>query len=97
MAWAAALTAATAAQVAVFGETVTHDGTSVSGIFDSRYIEVDTGGGAPVSMLVTVLSIAAGSIDPAVGEAVTARGINYIVRDIRPDGGGLTTLILERP
>jgi hypothetical protein len=86
---------------AVFGEqaTITHGGTpsTVTGVFDSRHVEIDVGGGALVSAVVTTLAVvdsASGAVSR--GDPITVRGGSYRVADLQPDAQGMTLLILEK-
>lgn len=80
--------------------TLTRNGveTAIEGIFDSRYYEVETGeglvGGSTLTTTVSVDLAATGPI--ARGDGITARGTAYRVKDLRPDGQGMTVLELER-
>lgn len=74
-----------------FAVTATVGGSSVNGIFDYEYVEVnDIAGEAPVLMLSTA---DAGSA--AYGTACVVNSTNYLIRVRKDDGVGVTTLILE--
>lgn len=70
---------------------------AAGGIFDSRHFEAEGEGQVGVSQLVTTLTVDladTGAI--ADGERLTVRGVTYRVADRRPDGQGMTVLVLER-
>jgi len=76
-----------------FAEQVTIAGASVSAIFDSAYTRV----GTLLSTTDPALWCKASDVTSVVrGTAVTVRGVAYTVRDIQPDGTGVTVLQLER-
>jgi hypothetical protein len=70
---------------------------TLTGIFDSRHFEVTTPeGDVGRSELVTTLAIIADPDDPVkTGETLIARDKTYRVKDMRPDGQGMTVLELE--
>lgn len=85
----------------VFGEpaTISRGGapSSIQGVFDSRHVEIDVGGGAMVTALVTTLAVvdsSAGAVSR--GDTITVRGGSYRLADTRPDAQGMTLLILEK-
>lgn len=87
-----------------FGETVTllragQPDLTVRAVFDSRHYQVGTtGDGAPVSSMITTLSVVDADTGPLRrGDRILARGVAYRVKDLRPDGQGMTTLDLEKP
>ncbi len=90
------------AVIDAFGETVAirRDGQpdlTVQAVFDSRHYQVDTtDNGAPVSSLITILSVADADTGPIRrGDRILARSASYRVKDVRPDGQGMTALDLE--
>jgi hypothetical protein len=78
-----------------FGEPVTVDGTSVTGDFAQPWEQGFLGGvSAAASGPQLVLVDDDVPADP-VGKTVTARGLNFTIAEARPDGYGLTLLLLE--
>lgn len=66
----------------------------VEGIFDSRHFVIAEGE-VGVSALVTTLAVRS-SVDAPKGSGVLVRGVQYRVKDIRPDAEGWQVLELER-
>lgn len=69
---------------------------TISGLFDNEHYAVDTGGSVPVTMQQPVfvcLTSAVSGIEQ--NDILTISSTQYRVRDIRPDGQGMTTLALE--
>lgn len=80
-----------AAFFADFGVDALIGGASVRGLFSAPYAEsFGMGGTAPVFEAETarVANVARGAV-------ITIAGTNYHVAEIRPDGTGMTALILE--
>lgn len=85
-----------------FGEEFTYTpkvGAAVTlvGIFDDAYFaaqggEVEVAGSQPRIQYETAKIADA----PVYGETVTARGVDYTIVEVQPDGTGTSTLILER-
>lgn len=79
--------------------TYTPDGgvaSTVNGIFDNDFIEVDTGGGVGFAMQQPrFLCRTADVASAAEGDAITISGISYTIRIVQDDGTGITTLVLE--
>ena len=76
-----------------FAEQVTIAGASVNAIFDSPYSRV----GTLLSMSDPALWCPSAAVAGVVrGAAVVVRGVAYTVRDVQPDGTGVTVLQLER-
>lgn len=78
-----------------FGVVATINGTEVNGIFDNEYIDVlDVAGTSPAFTCATA-DLAA--ITPAVarGTSVTISGTAYTIQNIKPDGTGMTVLVLS--
>lgn len=69
---------------------------TVTGIFDRRHYQQDTDGG-PVSTLVTSLAVVDAELGGPVpaGAAVEVRGLTFTVSEPRPDGQGMTVLLLR--
>jgi hypothetical protein len=69
---------------------------TVNGVFDNDFVEVDTGGSVTFAQQqATFMCRTADVSSAAEGDAITISGENYIVRIVQPDGTGMTNLILE--
>ncbi|MBY0261215.1 MAG: head-tail joining protein [Phycisphaerales bacterium] len=78
--------------VGEFAVSGTLDGAPLTGIFDAAYID-------PLGVVSNspVLVCASSDLSLATrGSVVIINAISYFVRDIQPDGTGMTVLILER-
>lgn len=81
--------------LADFGELVTLDGVSVTAIVDLDYA-VSGVGPHGMSSAAPALTLPTASVPATpVGKAVVARGVNYTVAEDRPDGTGMSVLLLE--
>lgn len=71
-------------------------GEEVACIFDAEYEQHTAGeiGGSSSGPAVSLLSSDVPS--SPVGRRVTVRGVTYAIAEARPDGAGVTVLILER-
>ena len=77
-----------------FGVQATHTGGAVTVIFDRAHIEAmggEVSGTGPIALAVTA-DVA--SFTPN-ATSITIGGIAYTVRDIQPDGTGMSLLVLE--
>ena len=88
------------AVIDTFGETeglpVTIDGVPVTAIYDSRHFADETGEVGRADLITTV-TVKSGQLPPLTKDSVVvARGVSYRVWEPRPDGQGMTTLVLER-
>jgi len=82
-----------AAYFADFGTTATLDGVSVTGIFDN-------GSAAGLDNLMlgsnpTFMLDSASASSASRGKTLVLNAVNYIVREVKPDGTGITVLELE--
>ena len=79
--------------------TYTPDGgaaSTVNGIFDNDFIEVDAGGGVGVALQQPRFQCKTADISSAAeGDAIVISSVNYTVRIVQDDGTGMTTLVLE--
>lgn len=71
---------------------------TVAGIFDDEYIQTDLDSPAPVSgtsprFVCRTADLTSGG---SFGDSLVIGGSTYLVRVIRPDGTGMTTLWLEK-
>ena len=74
-----------------FARAVLVDAVSVLGILDKTYISDDGYSGAVVTLWAKGSDLASVTLASSVVDGVTA----YRVAEIRPDGSGATTLVLE--
>lgn len=77
------------------GQTVPIDGT---GVFTAAHMEADASTGVAVSTVQPLLEVVAANLPgpPTEGDAVTVRGVLYLIVDVRPDGHGFLKLMLHR-
>jgi len=69
---------------------------TVNGIFDNEYFETDAGGEVAFALQQPMFHCRTADVSSAAeGDAITISGTNYIVRNVRPDGTGMTMLMLE--
>lgn len=89
-----------------FGVTATyvpaHQGATalINGIFDNEYVEVDMGGEASVAsrqpvFICRTADIAATSGGGEEGDWLIIDEVSYKARDFKPDGTGMTVIVLE--
>jgi len=77
-----------------FGIVVEYDGNEFCGILDQTFMSVDLGEGIEAAELVlTVRSSDVSGISE--GDEITADGTEYIIRNVEPDGTGITILRLN--
>lgn len=73
---------------------------AIDGVFDEGYREVDLFPGSPVTSAAPVLGVRLSDFPPNVapsqGDLVVIRGVNYLVREVRPDSHGFLLLTLNR-
>lgn len=78
--------------------TWTPDGgspTELAAIFDHDYFS-DTGGVGQQSMRAVATIATASAPTVAVGDAITADGLAWTIKEIQPDGAGMAELLLWR-
>ena len=78
--------------------TYTHSGvsTTIAGIFDNDFVEVD-GGGVPFAMQQPRFFTPTTSVSSAVeDDTLVISGTTYKIKVVQPDGTGMTTLVLEK-
>jgi hypothetical protein len=79
-----------------FGVAASYEGSTVNGIFDNDFIEVQTGAGVGVALQQPRFSCRSADVLGIVeGDIITISGNNYTVRIVQADGTGTTELILE--
>ena len=86
---------------AFFGQSVTVSSASGNGyklkaIFEAPYRQAPVGELGVESALPSLTCATSSLRAPAEGDRVTIEGVDYSVEDIRPDGTGITRLILEK-
>ena len=70
---------------------------TVNGIFDNDFIEVDAGGGVGVALQQPRFHCRTADVSSASeGDALVVSGVNYTIRIVQDDGTGMTMLILEK-
>ena len=81
-----------------FSIAATHSGSTVRGIFDNEYSEADPGGEVGFTSSEPRFTCRTSEISSAVtGDTITISGTIYTIREIMPDGTGVTELLLEAP
>lgn len=69
---------------------------TVNGIFDNDFIEVDAGGGVGVALQQPRFLCRTADVSSASeGDALVINTVNYTIRIVQDDGTGITTLVLE--
>lgn len=96
MDWAALQTRVNSAALAAFGATITLNGVAVRGDFVSPSNEIDLDGAMVVDNVPQAIVASASVPAEPVGKTCVVAGVSYTVADARPDGYGLTRLLLER-
>lgn len=80
-----------------FGQTATVGGVSITAIFDNEYIDVNLSMGDVASASPAIHCKSADVTTAAKGTAVTVGGASYTVsHPPKPDGTGMTTLVLKK-
>lgn len=71
--------------------------TTISGIFDNDFIEVDAGGTIPFAMQQPTFLARTSDVAAAVeDDTLLIAGTTYKIRVVQADGTGMTNLILEK-
>ncbi len=83
------------AALAVFGEGVTVDGVARTADFCEPSQEVDLGDVGAVARVPQLVMLTSQVPATPVGKPVTARSRSFRIADVRDDGRGLSTLMLE--
>lgn len=79
-----------------FSVAATHNSATVRGIFDNPYRPAELGGEVGVAGTDPMFTCRSSQISSAVeGDTITISGTNYTIREIMPDGTGVTELVLE--
>lgn len=85
-----------------FGVSVTYtpsggDATTIEGLFDSDFQEVDAGGAVTFAVSVPrLLTLTSNVSNAAEGDSVTIASVDYVVLSVFDDGQGMTELRLEK-
>lgn len=95
MTWAALQARLNSAALAVFGESVTVDGTVFQADFHEPDEEIMAGDGSAIARVPRVVMLSADVPTAPVGKAVTARTRSFTIADARHDGRGMAVLELE--
>lgn len=70
---------------------------TVNGIFDNDFIEIDAGGGVGVAMQQPRFHCRTADVSNAAeGDALVVNTVSYIIRIVQDDGTGMTMLVLEK-
>jgi hypothetical protein len=71
--------------------------TTISGIFDNDFVEVDAGGVIPFAMQQPRFLARTSDVSAAVeDDTLVISGTTYKIKVVQPDGTGMTNLILEK-
>lgn len=82
--------------LADFGESVTVSGNAITAMMDNEWLS-EAVGGLEIDSLEPALLCRATDVSSSVnGDAVTARGTAYTIKDTQPAGDGWTLILLER-
>lgn len=70
---------------------------TVNGIFDNDFIEIDAGGGVGVAMQQPRFHCRTADVPTAAeGDALVVNTVSYIIRIVQDDGTGMTMMVLEK-
>lgn len=70
---------------------------TVNGIFDNDFIEIDAGGGVGVAMQQPRFHCRTADVSSAAeGDALVVNTVSYIIRIVQDDGTGMTMMVLEK-
>lgn len=70
--------------------------TTISGIFDNEFVEVDAGGGVPFAMQQPRFAVRTADANVEEDDTLLIAGVTYKIKVVQPDGTGMTNLILEK-
>lgn len=90
-----------AAMLADFGESIsyTHNRvtTTITGIFDNQYVEVDAGGEVGFAVQQPRLTVRTADVPDCVeGDTFVVNSVTYLSRIVQDDGTGITLIALEK-
>lgn len=70
---------------------------TVNGIFDNDFVEVEAGGGVGFALQQPQFQCRTADVSSASeGDALVVSGVTYTIRIVQDDGTGMTVLILEK-
>ena len=97
----AAMTTATGGMIDAMGMTATYtpqggDATEITILFDNEYQEIDLVSGEVSSASPAAHAKTSDVSGAKQGDALTVSSVNYTVTVVKPDGTGLTTLVLRK-
>lgn len=97
----AAMTTATASMIDAMGMSATYtpqggDATEITVLFDNEYQEIDLVSGAVSSASPAAHCKSSDVSNAKKGDALMVSDVDYTVTAVKPDGTGLTTLILRK-
>lgn len=90
------------AMLADFGQSITYtrqggSPTTITGIFDNDYAEVDAGGMVGFAMQQPRLMVRTADVISATeGDTFVVSGVTYLSRVVQDDGTGMTFIVLEK-
>jgi hypothetical protein len=89
-----------------FGVTVSYAGTEIAGVLSSEYFAAEVGAFVPIEGGRYRLEVATADLPGSAGhgDAITiasyvddpSRAGSYVVREIQPDGAGMSVLVIEK-
>lgn len=90
-----------AIMLADFGQlaTFTHGATTttITGIFDNDFIQVDMGGSVGVALQEPKFFVRSADVSSAVeDDTLVTDGVTYKIKVVQADGTGMTVLVLEK-
>jgi len=71
------------------------DAATIYGIFDAEYVTIDPGGTVGISTAAPVFQARTVDVVGAYGGTLAVNSTTYDIIEVRPDGTGMTTLILQ--
>ena len=90
------------AMLADFGQSITYTAqggspSTITGIFDNDYAEVDAGGMVGFAMQQPRLMVRTSDVASATeGDTFVVSGVTYLSRVVQDDGTGMTFIVLEK-
>ena len=90
------------AMLADFGQSITYtrqggSATTITGIFDNDYAEVDAGGMVGFAMQQPRIVVRTSDVILATeGDTFVISGVTYLSRVVQDDGTGMTFIVLEK-
>jgi len=80
-----------------FGVAATYNATTINGIFDNDFVEVDAGVGVGFALQQPRFVCRTADVSTAAeGDTITINAVAYTIRIVQDDGTGMTTLVLEK-